>query len=153
MSKLEYKRSSKAEGWTTIISYALVTPTILLFMIILDAGLLFWILFFLILILSAYPISKYVISHLRNKSSFSCCLTDQELIQIVPISSIGDNFKINLEDICAIEIELTNDCGGDNWYIHANSKRYQICRNYENPHSSFGRLLQKRLPHIKNFKT
>ncbi len=151
---MEHTRRASDEGWRMLAKVALVGSALLFGSLIFDMGIV-WRLIWTLVILSVLAIAvAYAVTNIRNDGTFSCLLTDQEFSQSIPVSSCGDSFQIRLSEITQIEI---HDGGGegpsDEWYIHTEDNRYRITTNYGNPDRKFGEAIQRALPHVETIET
>ena len=153
-TKMEHSRKASDEGWRMLAVSVLVVLILGLGSLVFDMGVLFRVVFTLIILFIGGVVVSYSIRNIRDEGTFLCQLTDEEFFQSIPVSGSGDSYRISLSEIIQIEI---HDGGGegpcDEWYVHTGDGRYRISANYGNPHRKFGEALQKALPEVKTITT
>ena len=94
------------------------------------------------------------VSNFRSSGVFLCRVTDESIVQSIPIKSAGESFEVNLSAITKIETHrrIYSD-DGEEWYIHTESGRHMISKAYGNPDRRMGAGIQRRLPHIETIET
>ena len=154
MSKMEHTRKASDEGWKMLATVIVVASVLGFGTLIFDMGVIWRLIWTLILVLVSGLAIAYAGSNIRSDGTFLCRLTADEFSQSIPVASCGENFQIKLSEITQIEI---HDSGGegpsDEWYIHTENGRHRITTNYGNPDRKFGEAIQLSLPHITTIKT
>jgi len=154
MSKMEHTRKASNEGWRMLATVAVVAPILGFWALIFDMGVIWRLIWTLILVSVSALVIAYAVFNIRSAGTFLCQLTEHEFLQSIPVASCGDSFQIKLSEITQIEI---HDSGGegasDEWYIHTENGRYRITTNYGNPNRKFGEAIQLSLPNVKTIKT
>jgi len=137
-----------------IIRLAIIVPIMMIIPLFFDIGLIFRIIWFLILLVVLVIGICYAVGNIKNGGIFLCRLTDHDFSQFIPDPSYGESFQVSLSEITQVEVHNGFGEGpSDEWYIHTENGRHRITTNYGNPDRKFGVAIQKSLPHINIIET
>jgi len=151
---MEHTRRASNEGWRMLAVVAVTAPTLWLFALFFDMGVVGRVVMALVVFIGSGFAVAYAVANLRSNRSFSCRLTDEEFSQSSPVAWSAESFRIKLSEVVLIEIHNSGGEGpSDEWYIHTKDGRFRIASNYGNPDRAFGEAIQKALPHVQTVRT